>query len=353
MSQKLLPALFTAPTIAAAIVAAFFTLPTSVFAHDVGASSEFNRAGCTFTTVGNNLYLPILPGLSLKLEGEEDGAEIESTTTVTDETILIDGVLTRVVEELEIEDGEIHEFTKNYVAICRETNDVWYFGEDVDNYEDGQVINHNGSFRAGVDNARPGILMPGSPLNGAHYFQEQAPGVAEDAAEVAGIEASKTVPAGTFQNVLKIVDNEDEVKYYAPGLGQIVDEILELTEIVEPHCRPNATTHCLSDGRFKVTATWKDFQGQQGNGRAILSSAETGEFWFFSADNTELVVKVLNACDYPGSDHFWVFVAGLTNVEVKVSVQDTLSVGAPKVYSNSLGSPFQPVLDTAAFATCP
>ena len=76
----------------------------------------------------------------------------------------------------------------------------------------------------------------------------------------------------------------------------------------------------------------------------------TGYLWFFKAANVEVVLKVLNGCASNG--HYWFFAGGLTNVEVVIKVKDTLT-GAEQTYTNPLGQPFQPIQDTAAFATCP
>jgi hypothetical protein len=80
-------------------------------------------------------------------------------------------------------------------------------------------------------------------------------------------------------------------------------------------------------------------------------TGDTGTFWFFAEDNVEVVVKVLDACA-PGFDRFWVFLAGLTNVEVGVEVCDTLQ-GVARRNVNAPGAPFRPIQDTDAFATCP
>jgi hypothetical protein len=271
---------------------------------------------------------------------------------------MVDGVRTRVYEERESEDGELVEVSRNFLAECRETGDVWYFGEDVDDYEDGEIVGHEGVWRAGVDGALPGLIMPGTPVLGARFQQELAPGVAEDRGEVTGIGDQVTVEAGTFENVLSIVDtdaldpSEGDLKLYAHGVGIIADEDLELSEITLPPCLPDQTTHCLSNGRFRVTAAWADANGNEGDGNAILPSADSGEFWFFDAGNTELLIKVLDLCANPQFNNFWVFAAGLTDVEVTVTVTDTAS-GQVEVYGNELGEAFAPVLDTAAFATCP
>ena len=79
-------------------------------------------------------------------------------------------------------------------------------------------------------------------------------------------------------------------------------------------------------------------------------TGDAGYFWFFSANNVETVVKVLNACS-AAAPRFWVFAAGLTDVGVQLTVTDT-QTGAVKVYNNPIGTPFQPIEDTNAFATC-
>ena len=106
----------------------------------------------------------------------------------------------------------------------------------------------------------------------------------------------------------------------------------------------------LRNGRFKVTAAWKDFQLTRGNGQPIPRSDDTGYFWFFDQANVEAVVKVLDGCGING--HFWVFAGGLTSVEVELTVEDT-ETSQVSIYSNNLANPFQPIQDTEAFATCP
>lgn len=107
---------------------------------------------------------------------------------------------------------------------------------------------------------------------------------------------------------------------------------------------------CLVDDRFEVTARWRTPQGTSGAGQAVSLTEDTGYFWFFNADNVEVIVKVLDVC-IPPFDRFWVFAGGLTNVEVELTVRDTVT-GAVKTYTNELGEPFQPIQDTDAFL-CP
>ena len=120
---------------------------------------------------------------------------------------------------------------------------------------------------------------------------------------------------------------------------------------VQGPCSPDATTLCLSDDRFRVEAEWQAFDGSAGPAMVASETGDaTGVFWFFSPDNTELVVKVLDACETPFNS-FWVFAGGLTDVETTLRVTDTVT-GQARAYGNPLGSAFAPVLDAAAFRTC-
>ena len=114
---------------------------------------------------------------------------------------------------------------------------------------------------------------------------------------------------------------------------------------------PGANVLCLGeDGRFKVEATWENRQGATGKGQAVAITADTGYMWFFNQENIEMVVKVLNGCGI--TQHYWVFAAGLTDVEVELVVTDTEGE-AQRTYVNPQRAPFQPLQDTTAFATCP
>lgn len=107
---------------------------------------------------------------------------------------------------------------------------------------------------------------------------------------------------------------------------------------------------CLNRERFEARVRWRTAEGDEGVGQAVPLTSDTGFYWFFEESNLELVVKVLDACG-SSFDRFWVFAGGLTNVEVELTVVDTLT-GEERVYFNPLGTPFQPIQDTDAFATC-
>jgi uncharacterized membrane protein YkoI len=184
-----------------------------------------------WTSTGRNPYFILEPGHVLVLEGGNE----KLTITVLDETKVVDGVTTRVVEEREEKEGKLVEVSRNYFAIATRTNDVFYFGEDVDIYKDGKVVSHEGAWLSGANGARWGLLMPGTPLLGARYCQEIAPGVAMDRAEIVGVDETFETQAGKFEGCLKTEESTPleggrEHKYYAPGIGLIRDGDVKLTK---------------------------------------------------------------------------------------------------------------------------
>src|SRR5437762_4105941 len=98
------------------------------------------------------------------------------------------------------------------------------------------------------------------------------------------------------------------------------------------------TALCLNDRRFQVEATWTTPDGTSGPGHPVALTSDSGYFWFFDSNNVELTVKALDGCGFNG--HYWLFAGGLTNVEVTVTVTDTMT-GEIKTYSNLQGNAFQ------------
>ena len=220
--------------ILALLVVSLLVLGTWIAFAGVGGGwqEEFSLEERELVPTGRNPFFIREPGFQMSLEGGSERLVI----TVLDETKVVDGVVTRVVEEREWKNGEIVEVSRNFFAICRETSDVFYFGEEVDMYKDGVVAKHEGDRLAGEENARPGMIMSGSPRVAMKYYQEIAPGVAMDRAEVLSLTASLETPAGTFDNLLRTVEStplnplERGVKTYAAGIGLIQDEGLKLTD---------------------------------------------------------------------------------------------------------------------------
>ena len=99
-----------------------------------GWITSFDLENCDFVSSGENSYFVLEPGYQVILGGQEDGEELELVMTVLNETKVVDGIETRVVEEKETEGGNIVEVSRNYFAICKPTNNAIYFGEDVDMY---------------------------------------------------------------------------------------------------------------------------------------------------------------------------------------------------------------------------
>jgi photosystem II stability/assembly factor-like uncharacterized protein len=139
--------------------------------------------------------------------------------------------------------------------------------------------------------------------------------------------------------------------YDASGAGWLAPGVVgsSVERATEP-CVPGSTTLCLSDSRYQVRAQWVASSGASGAGHVINLTADTGAFWFFSPSNVEAVIKVLNGCGF--NSRYWTFAAGLTDVNVILTVTDT-QTGTVQTYTNPQGIPFEPIQDTNAFATCP
>ena len=199
-------------------------------------AKEFAVEQGELASTGRNPFFILEPGYILFLEG--DGVQL--TITVLDETRRIGDVETRVVEERETKNGRLVEVSRNYFAISQRTNDVYYFGEEVDIYKKGKVSSHDGAWVSGIDGARFGLMMPGTPAVGARYYQEIAPGVAMDRAEIVGTSEVLRTPAGEFTGGLKVFETTPLEpwsrghKYYAPGIGLAQEGSLKLVKFVEP-----------------------------------------------------------------------------------------------------------------------
>ncbi len=181
-----------------------------------------------FVATIDNPYLPFTPGSQWTYEETNDDGETEHIeVAVQDETRVIAGITATVVRDTVTLDRVLVEDTRDWFAQDVEGN-VWYLGEDVDNYdEDGELVDHEGSFEHGVDGAFGGIVMLADPQVGDAYRQEFYPGEAEDLGEVVRTGEEVSVPFGDFQDVLVTRDwnpLEPEVieeKWYAPGVGLV------------------------------------------------------------------------------------------------------------------------------------
>ena len=184
-----------------------------------------------FTINIDNPYWPMRPGSKwVYSETEPGGTPQKVVVTVTDKVKTIaNGIKARVIHDVVTEKGKPVEVTDDWYAQDRDGN-VWYLGEYVTNYEKGKVVDHAGSFEAGVDGAQAGVAMPANPVPGLSYRQEYYRGEAEDKAAVITVgEEQVGVPFGHFaRRVLMTRDlvptepKVQELKFYAPGVGPLL-----------------------------------------------------------------------------------------------------------------------------------
>src|SRR5690348_8160466 len=192
--------------------------------------SDFPVDRKTLGVQGTNAYFNLTPGYRLFYKHGND----TDALTVLNETKRIDGVETRIIEDSEMKNGKLMELTRDYYAIDSRTSDVYYFGEDVDVYKNGKVVSHRGSWLSGVNGAKFGLMMPGSPKAGQRFYQEQAPGVGMDRAEILSTGEKMTTPAGTFEHCVHVVETSPlekslkDHKWYAAGVGQVKDADMPL-----------------------------------------------------------------------------------------------------------------------------
>lgn len=177
------------------------------------------------TNIVGNDFFSLESGRTMVYLGEgEDGEVIRVEEVYTSDTKVIMGVTCVIVRAMEYEDDELIEDTYDWYAQDKAGN-VWYFGEDSKEIENGQVVDTHGSWEAGVDGALPGIIMLANPIVGLWYRQEYYKGEAEDVAQILSLNATVTVPYGTFNNCIQIAEwnllepGVIEHKFFAPGVG--------------------------------------------------------------------------------------------------------------------------------------
>ena len=205
-----------------------------------GASSEKaekthapNIDPSNFVDEVDNKYFPLEPGTTFVYEGKDEEGFERIEVTVTNGTKRVMGVDCVVLRDRVWIDRKVVEDTFDWHAQDKEGN-VWYFGENSREIENGEVVSTEGSWEAGVDGAEPGILIKADPKVGETYRQEYYPGEAMDMGKVLSLDESATVPYGSFDHLLMTKDwNPLEPaagvahKYYAPGTGKIQEVYVE------------------------------------------------------------------------------------------------------------------------------
>jgi len=205
--------------------------PTSVRAQSNATPAAYSPTidPANFTQVIDNPWMPLAPGAHWIYQGtSEDGPETDEVT-VTSDTKVIMGVTCVAVHDVVSTDGDVTEDTIDYYAQDLDGN-VWYFGEESHEVENGKVVGTEGSWEGGVDGAFPGIQMLASPQESVAYRQEYYAGEAEDMARVIETDATVSAPFGDFDHALvteewsPLEPDVIEHKSYARGVGLVTDE---------------------------------------------------------------------------------------------------------------------------------
>ncbi|MGH2965610.1 MAG: hypothetical protein ACRDMH_09555 [Solirubrobacterales bacterium] len=206
------------------------TVPTTTSASGAPVASNVHYnpkiVPSQFTDKITNPYTPWIPGTTHIFKGTRDGVPTKTRVSVTNATKTIMGVKCVTVQDVVTSNGSLVEKTTDWYSQDSKGN-VWYFGEQTAEYANGVVTTTAGTWEAGVDKAKPGIVMEAHPKKGDHYRQEFRPGVALDKATVLSTNATRTVPGGTYHHLVATDDinpldpSKHETKWFAKGIGFI------------------------------------------------------------------------------------------------------------------------------------
>lgn len=176
-----------------------------------------------FVAVVDNPFYPLTPGVQYEYQNGDEHV----TTIVTSDRKVVLGVSCVVVHDTSMVNGQLVEDTYDWFAQDRDGN-VWYMGEDTTQLANGKVTGHDGSWEGGIDNAKPGIVMPAMRTLNQPYRQEYRPCEAEDQGQVLATDATATVPAGSFSGCVETKDfsalepDVIENKFYCPNVGLVL-----------------------------------------------------------------------------------------------------------------------------------
>jgi hypothetical protein len=178
-----------------------------------------------FVETVDNPFNPLVPGTTFKYLEKGGGETSDNIIVVTHDTKMIMGVKCIVVHDTVLKNGRLAEDTWDWFAQDKQGN-VWYFGEATREISPGGQVSTVGSWEAGVKGALPGIVMPSNPKPGEPYRQEYQLGVAEDMGQIAALDETVTVPAGTYTGCVRtkewsMLEAGSEKKWYAKGVGFI------------------------------------------------------------------------------------------------------------------------------------
>lgn len=178
-----------------------------------------------------NPYLPISKFHRCRLAGDDEGVKLSVTRTLLDRTkafrVRGQRVEAAVVRDRVIGDGKLIELTHDYFA-QDDAGTVFYLGEDVNEYEPGQPVSHEGEWLLGRDTNHPGVLMPAHPGVGDSFKSERVPGITHEIDHVVAASDHAAVGGHTYRNVIKVRENahpprETEFKLYSRGTGVVTE----------------------------------------------------------------------------------------------------------------------------------
>jgi hypothetical protein len=189
------------------------------------SGSGSRKRGAKYTAKVDHPLVPLTTVRRTVFTGFEGDTRTRVVSRVLNKTRRVAGVRVAIVDVREFEDGELVEHTRDFYAQDRKGR-VWYFGERVDDIENGKVVAHEGQWFAGKNGAKPGLFMPAKPTVGKVFEQERAPGVAEDRSKVVAVGRNVTTAAGQFDDCIKTrdyapLDKRTEFKFYCAGVGLV------------------------------------------------------------------------------------------------------------------------------------
>ena len=216
-----------------ALITATTVLGVCSTALSAGSGAERQSAPARFSAHVDNPWFPLTPGTTYIYRGVKDGHTARDVLTVTHRTAMIDGVPCVVVKDRLYLDGRLEERTTDWYTQDRKGN-VWYFGEVTAQLDaSGKVRSTEGSWRAGVHKAQPGIYMPAHPHGGQSGRQEFLKGQAEDHFRVLGLRSGVSVPYVTSRHALlteewtPLEPGVLDHKLYVRGIGTVLEKAVK------------------------------------------------------------------------------------------------------------------------------
>src|SRR5215218_2140396 len=206
-------------------------IPQPVVPGDIPVAPQSERVDLSMPTFSDptnvtNPLFPVSKQESVLMLGHVDGKPFRTEVTLLPETRIIEWqgqqVETLVSQYVAYLDGRIHEVAYDLYAQA-DDGSVWYFGEDVFNFEDGAIVDTHGTWIAGKDGPAA-MIMPADPKVGDVYRPENIPGFVFEEVTVKSVDKRLEGPLGPIDGGLVIeefhMDGTTEDKSFAPGYGE-------------------------------------------------------------------------------------------------------------------------------------